>query len=346
MSLHGQVSPVDAPHDGKHSGDCLPFERPTDDAAVEPVALSRKAARKPPRIAATVAGMKASQIRGLTEPIESFYSEMFSGRVFRVGKGAVSVRNHSGKAVHTVICVHGFLSNHCYFTHAYGAPTTELILLTCSNYHIPVNGVTLEEAPWDTHIEPLGGTVEYDACILNQALVNLPSTANVRVHGHSRGAAVILEAIIQQPELYQDVEVVLEAPALPQGRLHPLVTTILKPIGHGMWPYLVRLINFAPSFVYGQTFFGRMNPRKKLLLGKVFSATHDPLTIVRNIENIIEWMESRDTSVYQYIRKGYILLPGNDHILDQTASLASLSHLPGGGQCCTDQLIQPLHNTG
>jgi len=172
--------------------------------------------------------------------------------------------------------------------------------------------------------------VEYDACILNQALEYLPSSRNIRIHGHSRGAAVILEAIIQRPELYRDLEVVLESPALPQGRLHPIVTAILKPISHGMWPYLIRLINSAPSSLYGQTFFGRMNPRKKLLLNKVFSATRDPLTVVRNIENIIEWMDRRDTDVYQHIGKGYILLPGTDHILDQTAVRVSAGQFQAG----------------
>lgn len=274
--------------------------------------------------------MRACHTSKLIKPIENAFSEMFSGRVYPVGKGAISVRSHSGKAVHTVIGVHGFLSNHCYFTRTYEEPTTELILLTCSNYHIPVNGLTPEKPLWDTHIKPLEGTVEYDACILNQALAHLPTTNNIRVHGHSRGAAIVLEAIIQQPALYRDVEVVLEAPALPQGRLHPLVTAMLKPIGHGMWPWLIRLINQAPSSVYGQTFFGRMNPRKKLLLSKVFSATRDPLTIVRNIENIIEWMERRDTGVYQHIRRGYILLPGKDHILDLNALRASANQCAAG----------------
>lgn len=272
--------------------------------------------------------MKASHLRHLTNPIENTYSEMFSGRVYRVGKGAVSVRNHSGNAINTVIGVHGFLANQCYFTDAYEKPTTELILLTCSGYHIPVNGLTVEAAPWDTHIKPRKGTVEYDACILTQALVNLSSTSNIRVHGHSRGAAVILEAIIREPELYRDVEVVLEAPALPQGRLHPLVIKILRPIGRGMWPYLLRLINNTPSSVYSQAFFGKMNPRKKLLLRKVFSATRDPLTIVRNIENIVEWMEQRDTCVYQHLKRGYILIPGADRILDRSAMIASASQSP------------------
>jgi len=272
--------------------------------------------------------MKASHIRKLLKPIEGTYSEMFSGRVYRVGQGAVSVRNHSGRALHSVIAVHGFLENHCYFTQAYEEATTELILLTCSNYHIPVNGVTPETAPWEQPIKFLESTIEYDACILNQALTSLPTAAHVRVHGHSRGGAVILEAIRQRPELYENVEVVLEAPVLPQGRLHPLVTMLLEPISHGMWPWLIRLINSAPHSAYGQTFFGKMNPRKKQLLTRLFTATRDHLTIVRNIENILDWMSRTDTSVYRHIRHGIILIPAVDRILDRGAMLASARQSP------------------
>lgn len=272
--------------------------------------------------------MKASHVRKLIKPIESAYSEMFSGRVYHIGTGAVSVRNHSGKAEQTVIGVHGFLENHCYFTQAYEAPNTELILLTCSNYHIPVNGVTPESAHWETAIGYLDGTIEYDACILNQALANLPTTDNVRVHGHSRGGAVILQAISQCPELYDRVEVVLEAPVLPDGRLSALVTAVLEPVSHGMWPWLIRLINSAPSSAYGQTFFGKMNPRKKQLLGKLFSATRDQLTIVRNIEDLMAWMEQTDVSVYDNVRNGTFLIPAVDRILDRQAMLASARQSP------------------
>lgn len=272
--------------------------------------------------------MKASHIRKLLKPIENAYSEMFSGHVYRVGEGAVSVRNHSGEAERTVIGVHGFLENHCYFTQSYDAPTTELILLTCSNYHIPVNDVTPEAPEWEVAIKHLEGTIEYDACILNQALSNLPTTKNVRVHGHSRGGAVVLEAVRQRPELYAEVDVVLEAPALPQAKLHGLVTTLLEPVSHGMWPWLIRLISSAPSSAYGQTFFGKMNPRKKQLLSKLFFATKDQLTIVRNVENIMEWMERTDTSVYSHIRYGTFLVPAVDKLLDRNAMLASARQSP------------------
>ena len=272
--------------------------------------------------------MKSSHIRKLIKPIESAYSEMFSGRVYRVGQGAVSVRNHSGQAKQTVIGVHGFLENHCYFTQSYDAPTTELILLTCSNYHIPVNGVTPETPAWEVPIKQLEGTIEYDACILKQALSNLPTTSNIRIHGHSRGGAVILEAVRQWPELFEHTDIVLEAPVLPQAKLHALVSTLLEPVSHGMWPWLIRLINSAPSSAYGQTFFGKMNPRKKQLLSKLFSSTRDHLTIVRNIEDIMDWMARTDTSVYNHIRHGTFLIPAVDRILDRNAMLSSARHSP------------------
>ncbi len=267
--------------------------------------------------------MKAIHARKLLRPIEPVYTEMFSGRVYSVGKGAVSVRNHSAPAEYTVIAIHGFLENHCYFTQTYQAPDTELILLTCSNYHIPVSGPTIEPAPWQKPIKYLEATIEYDASILNQTIENLPTTNRIRVHGHSRGGAVILEAMNQRPELYKTVDVVLEAPVLPQGRLHPLVSALLDPVSHGMWPWVIRLVNSAPSTTYGQTFFGKLNPRKKSLLEKLFAATRDHLTIVRNIENIIAWMEKNDESAYKPMRHGTILIPKVDRILDREAMLKS-----------------------
>lgn len=270
--------------------------------------------------------MKASHARKLIKPISPSYTEMFSGRVYQVGKGAVSVRNHSGEAKHTVIGVHGFLENHCYFTQLYQEPTTELILLTCSNYHVPVSGPMLETPEWERPIKSLEATIEYDAQILIQALANLPSSEHVRIHGHSRGGAVILEAAHQRPELFRDVDVVLEAPVMPKGQLHPMVTAILEPISHGMWPWLVRAINSTPSSAYGQAFFGRMNPRKKQLLTKMFTATRDHLTIVRNLENLLAWMEKADESYFEAIRHGTFLIPRVDHILDRGAMLRSAEH--------------------
>lgn len=267
--------------------------------------------------------MQASHIRKLIKPIENAYAEMFSGQVFSIGEGAISVRNHSGPAENTVVCIHGFMENHCYFTQAYNAPTTELILITCSNYHVPVSGVVPQTPDWAVDIKHLAGTIEYDACILNQAMRNLIGSSNVRIHGHSRGAAVALEAIRQWPELYRDIELVLEAPILPQGRVHPLMLALLEPLSPSMWPWIVRLLNSTPNSAYNQTFFGKMNRRKKKLLSKLFHATKDHLTIVRNIDNLLAWMERTDTSVYQHITRGIVLIPATDRVLDRNAMLAS-----------------------
>ncbi|WP_250655255.1 alpha/beta fold hydrolase [Alkalimarinus coralli] len=272
--------------------------------------------------------MKAIHARKLIKSIDQTYTEMFSGRVYTVGKGAVSVRNHSGKAENTVIGVHGFLENHCYFTQSYQDATTELILLTCSNYHIPVSGPSPEPAPWEVPIKSLEATIEYDASILNQAMENLPTTDNVRVHGHSRGGAVVLEAIRQRPELYKNADIVLEASVLPQGQLHPLVNALLEPVSHGMWPWVIRFINSTPSSSYGQSFFGKMNARKKQLLNKLFTATKDHLTIVRNIENIMEWTEKTSFDVYKHINHGTFLIPKVDRILDRAAMLTSAENSP------------------
>lgn len=272
--------------------------------------------------------MQAIHARKLIKPIEQTYKEMFSGKVYMVGKGAVSVRNHSSKAEHTVIAVHGFLENHCYFTQSYQAPSTELILLTCSNYHIPVSGPMPEPAEWEIPIKYLEATIDYDACILNQALENLPSTNNIRIHGHSRGGAVILQAISQRPELYQDVEVILEAPALPGGKTHPLISALLEPVSHGMWPWVIRFINSTSASSYGQMFFGKMNKRKKQLLHKLFTATKDHLTIVRNIEDLFAWMDRDDHSAYQHIRHGTFLIPRVDRILDRNLMLNSARRSP------------------
>jgi len=272
--------------------------------------------------------VQAIHARKLIKPIEQSYTEMFSGKVFTVGKGAVSVRSHSGEAKHTVIGVHGFLENHCYFTQLYQESSTELILLTCSNYHVPVSGPMPEPADWEIPIKYLEGTIEYDASILNQTLENLPSTNNIRIHGHSRGGAVILQALSFRPELYENVELILEAPALPGGKTHPLVSALLDPVSHGMWPWIIRFINSTPSSSYGQMFFGKMNKRKKQLLNKMFSATKDHLTIVRNIENLFEWMDRADHSVYELIKHGTFLIPKMDRILDKELMLKSAQHSP------------------
>ncbi|KZZ10191.1 hypothetical protein A3750_20875 [Oleiphilus sp. HI0079] len=75
-------------------------------------------------------------------------------------------------------------------------------------------------------------------------------------------------------------------------------------------------------------FFGKMNPRKRKLLHKLFTATKDHLTIVRNIENLFAWMDKADYSAYQHLRHGTFLIPKVDRILDRNLMLASALKSP------------------
>ena len=75
-------------------------------------------------------------------------------------------------------------------------------------------------------------------------------------------------------------------------------------------------------------FFGKTNERKRQLLNKMFSATKDHLTIVRNIENLFAWMDKADYSVYELMKHGTFLIPKMDRILDRDLMLASAQHSP------------------
>ena len=270
--------------------------------------------------------MKAHHLSRLRKPIAATYREHFHGEIYPIGKGAAAVRSQTEPARHTVVAVHGFLEHHGYFTQTYQAADIELILVTCSNYHVPAAGARVASPVWEKPILEAEATIEYDACILLQALEHLPRTRRLRVHGHSRGGAVILEALRRRPELFLHADIVLEAPVLPQGRLHRMVLAMLSPVGHGLWPWVIRVMNATPTTAYRQTFFGRMTPRKQQLLGRLFTTTRDQFTIVRNIENIMEWMTDTPTSIYGAMRSGSILIPEIDRILDRRAMLDSARH--------------------
>jgi pimeloyl-ACP methyl ester carboxylesterase len=272
--------------------------------------------------------VKTSHIHKLIEPIQQAYQELFSGDVYLCGKAAVSVRNHSGVAKHTVIGVHGFLENHCYFTEAYTEPDIELILLTCSNYHIPVTGPEHTHADWFDHPEFPDASIEYDASILVQAMERLATSKNVRIHGHSRGGGVVLEAIRQKPELFEDAEIILEAPVLPQGKIHPMPKALIDNMSPRMWPWALRLLEKTPMTTYAQAFFGQTQGRKKELLEHLFKNPQNAMTIINNIHSIETWMNNTSTDVFQHIKRGTILIPERDRILCREHMLDSALSSP------------------
>jgi pimeloyl-ACP methyl ester carboxylesterase len=152
-----------------------------------------------------------------------------------------------------------------------------------------------------------------------QALEHLPRSKTVRVHGHSRGGAVVLEASKLRPDLFEDVEVVLEAPVLPKAKLFMEASPILV----WLYPFFIVLWKRSPlsrRFVVG---LGRLDdPRKRELLSGL---SHNPKRIsafVANVKDLLGWMRRGDAT-FAYLKRGVVLVPSDDRVLDPVTMLAS-----------------------
>lgn len=247
------------------------------------------------------------------------HHEPFDGTVVAVGKAAVAERGPREPRV-TVIAMHGFLEDPRYFTDHYGAPDVQLVALTSCDYHVPFGDGTPPPAHWARTPSAPEGSIRYDAEVLVQALEHLPRSKRVRVHGHSRGGAVVLEAASLRPDLFRDAEVVLEAPVLPGG----------KPYGEG-FPALVRwlmpLVLIAwkrePISPRNRGAYGSLDhPRKRELIEALPFHPKHAAVVLANLESIEAWMAERDATLFENVR-GVVLVPGHDRVLDADAMRVS-----------------------
>ncbi|QSQ24529.1 alpha/beta hydrolase [Pyxidicoccus parkwayensis] len=252
-------------------------------------------------------------------------SEPFDGDVYQVGKAAI-VERRSRHPRTTVICMHGFVADMRYFTDYYSDPAIQLILLTSCDYHLPITGPRYQSAPWVKVPTEPEGTIPYDAAVLVQALEHLPRTDNIRVHGHSRGGAVVLEAAKMRPDLFERVEVVLEAPVLPQARPYVSSTAVQ------LWllSFVVPLWRREPISQRNRGAWGPLeNARKRELIMAFPFNPKRVATMVSNLQGIDDWMRSRDASLYQYVQHGTVLVPGKDRVLDTHSMLESAQRAGG-----------------
>ncbi|WP_224242660.1 alpha/beta hydrolase [Hyalangium gracile] len=245
--------------------------------------------------------------------------EPFDGDVYRVGKAAIAERRCEHPRA-TVICMHGFVADMRYFTHYYRDPDLQLILLTSCDYHVPITEPRYRSAPWAKEPTAPEGSIAYDAAVLVQALEHLPRTRNIRVHGHSRGGAVILEAASMRPDLFEQVEVVLEAPVLPQARPYVKTTAV------ELWlmAFVVPMWRREPISRRNRGAWGPLdNERKRELIMAFPFNPKRVATMVSNLRELEEWMRKRDASLYQHIPRGTVLVPGKDRVLDMHSMLES-----------------------
>lgn len=246
-------------------------------------------------------------------------SEPFDGDVYRVGKAAIAERRCDPPRA-TVICMHGFVADMRYFTHHYRDPDLQLILLTSCDYHVPISDPRYKTAPWVKVPDAPEGSIPYDAAVLVQALEHLPRTDSIRVHGHSRGGAVVLEAAAMRPDLFQRVEVVLEAPVLPQARTYASMTAIQ----FWLLAFVIPLWRREPISQRNLKAWGPLeNTRKRELIMAFPFNPKRVATMMSNLRGIDDWMHGRDASLFKNVPHATVLVPGKDRVLDTPSMLES-----------------------
>jgi pimeloyl-ACP methyl ester carboxylesterase len=238
------------------------------------------------------------------------HHEPFEGALYRVGHATVAERRVREPRA-SVIAMHGFVEDMRYFTRLYGDPSIQLIVLNSCGYHVPVTGAAFDDAAWARAPDAPFGTIAYDAAVLVQALEHLPRAKTIRVHGHSRGGAVVLEASMARPDLFADVEVVLEAPVLPGARPRTEASALVL----WLYPFVIPLWKrapFAPRAIFGSLDDAR---KRELLSGLPHNPKHIS-TFVTNVSDLQSWMRERDASAYAHVRRGVVLVPSLDLVLD------------------------------
>lgn len=244
----------------------------------------------------------------------------FKGELYTVGKATIARRSTGQPPRVSVIVMPGFMENFLYFTEHYSDPAVELILITSADYHVPVLEYRPTVPAWSETPAAAPGSIAYDAEVLNLALRHLVTTANVRVHGHSRGGAVTLEAARQQPALFENIEVILEAPVLPQGKPYaPLPAT-----ARWFLPFFLPMWQQQPISERNRSIWGPLdNARKReLIMGLPFNPRHCS-TMDTNLKDMALWMDNTSSDIYRHVKRGAILVPGTDRVLRSDAMRAS-----------------------
>ncbi|SDT00584.1 Pimeloyl-ACP methyl ester carboxylesterase [Halopseudomonas litoralis] len=239
--------------------------------------------------------------------------------VYRAGEAFV-IRRRAQNPSCSVVVMHGFLENPLYFTRYYDDPAIELIMVTCAGYHLPLRAPLFQQPPWNASATMATGTIASDAQVLNLALEHLISMPNVRVHGHSRGGAVTLEAARQRPDLFESVEVLLEAPVLPQGQPYRPPSRIV----HWLMPLVHLLWQRKPSRMLSSPIWGPLNDaaKRELITAMPFNPRRSQV-LMTNVEDIGDWMNTTGPDIYRHVKRGAVLVPGKDRVLDCNAMLDS-----------------------
>lgn len=259
-----------------------------------------------------IGGIAALRRRHLDRPTLPIYAKDFDGEILRIGAGHALVRPAAATPRATVVCVPGFLEEVWYFDGLYEDADLDCIYLNNADYHVTTVApeARAQAVDWDRPLPYAVGTISHDAAVLNQVLTHLVRNGPVRLHGHSRGGAVVLEAALQSPELHRrlEIEYLLEAPVLPQGRIHPSLALAATAPGLWLLPALFPLLRRLPMRQLGRLAFGPPHGQKLELASRLWFNARRARTVVTNVQDIQSWMNARTTGAYDALREAQALI--------------------------------------
>ncbi|MFV8836623.1 alpha/beta hydrolase [Aquisalimonas sp.] len=241
--------------------------------------------------------------------------EPFDGQSFAIGAARV-YRRGAPDADRAVIAVHGFCESPAYFTALYKDPQLELILVGNGDYHPALSATDRGAPPWSRAPESPLGTIGYEAEVVIQAAEHLARAPLVRVHGHSRGGAVLVEAARRRPDLFAGAEAVLEAPVLPRARQPrelPGVVLLLLPLLLPLWR--LQPVNPRNERLWGDL----SDARKRHLIRSLPFNPRRAVIMRRNLADIARWVRERPIDDLRHLPDRLVLVPEHDRILDPAA---------------------------
>lgn len=277
-------------------------------------------------------------------PIVSDVNEATSGQLLRFGKTVILHRAASDRyandnlvdvgssedsqakapAKFSIICFPGFMETMQYFTQLYKDFDVDLIVINNIDYHNPFQDKAIQDLDWKDIVPYREGTIAYDAAIVNLVIKHLVKTDRVIVHGHSRGGAVVLDAARQNQKQFSDIDLLLEAPVLPQAFLPQGSEMIYYYGGRVALPFLIPLVNaLPPSLRQKSPLFIKMSERKSELLTPMLANPNNAEILFKQSKDILQWPATTTFDVFDNGQSCTIVIGESDKVLSRRRMKAS-----------------------
>lgn len=252
----------------------------------------------------------------------------FKADIFCVGETVFAIRHGGESTSKTVVCFPGFTETMSYFVELYKEQDCELILVNNCLYHCPfdVSGCTM--LSWDANPYEQA-TIEHDGFYLARIIQDFATHSDIFLHGHSRGAAVILDAGRQYPSITRSkgktITAILETPVVPKGKtLGTSDNSAARAIASYFIPLVFWLYRFSSEKSLSRSSI--MKPTNSLKIQVMMTNFKSPKhywVYVANINNITNWQECQTYSLYEKFQFVFIVQGERDDVLDNMAIEAS-----------------------